>query len=56
MTEITPPPLTFVKSQQLEIAMLREKLAWYEEQFRLNKLKQFGSSCERFEAQGMLFN
>ena len=56
MTEITPPHLTLVESLQLEITMLREKLAWYEEQFRLNKLKQFGSSCERFEAQGMLFN
>lgn len=56
MTEITPSPLTLVESLQLENTMLREKLAWYEEQFRLSKLKQFGSSSERFEAQGMLFN
>ncbi|WP_407648057.1 transposase [Endozoicomonas gorgoniicola] len=39
-----------------EIIQLKTKLAWYEEQFRLYQHKKFGSSSERFEDQGLLFN
>jgi len=53
-TTITPEP-TFESLQQ-ENAQLKEKLAWYEEQFRLHKHKQFAASSERFDDQGQLFN
>ena len=35
---------------------LKAKVAWFEEQFRLLRHKQYGSSSERFEGQAALFN
>lgn len=41
---------------QVEVAELKAKLTWYEEQFWLYKHKQFGVASERHEGQGNLFN
>ncbi|MCW7554035.1 transposase [Endozoicomonas gorgoniicola] len=56
MNTITTPDSPTFESLQLEIIQLKTKLAWYEEQFRLYQHKKFGSSSERFEDQGLLFN
>ncbi len=43
--------------QDQHIAELNAKLKWYEEQFRLSKQKQFGSSSEKTDLQQLnLFN
>ncbi len=55
MKTITVPAQTF-EGLQLKVTQLEAKLAWYEEQFRLQKHQQFGASSERFEGQGQLFN
>ena len=55
MNTITVPAETF-EDLQLKVTQLEAKLAWYEEQFRLQKHQQFGASSERFEGQGLLFN
>ena len=55
MNTTTLPESPF-EALQLEIAQLKAKLAWYEEQFRLAKQKQFAASSERFEGQSLLFN
>ena len=55
MNSITVPTQTF-EDLQLKVTQLEAKLAWYEEQFRLQKHQQFGASSERFEGQGLLFN
>lgn len=55
MISITLPAQTF-EDLQLKVTRLEAKLAWYEEQFRLNRHQQFAASCERFEGQGLLFN
>lgn len=41
---------------ELQLIELKAKLAWYEEQYRLFKHKQFGAASERYEGQGLLFN
>ncbi|MTI12844.1 IS66 family transposase, partial [Sansalvadorimonas verongulae] len=56
MTTTTTPNADTLETLQLENLQLREKLAWYEEQFRLYKQKQFAASSERFDDQGHLFN
>ena len=56
MNTPTSNPANLIESLQLEVSMLKRQLAWYEEQFRLNKHRQFGAASERFDAQGLLFN
>ena len=55
MNTITTPEPT-LESLQLEVTLLKAKLEWYEEQFRLYKQLQFAASSERFENQQQLFN
>ncbi len=55
MNTLTVPAQTF-EDLQLENTQLKVKLAWYEEQFRLNRHQQFAASSERFDGQGQLFN
>ena len=55
MNTITVPAQT-LEDLQLKVTQLDAKLAWYEEQSRLQKHQQFGASSERFEGQGQLFN
>ena len=45
-----------VQDYQLTVDEMSEKLKWYEEQFRLLKLRQFGASSEKSTNQMDLFN
>lgn len=56
MDKTTIPQPTREQLQQ-EITELKAKLAWFEEQFRLSKQRQFGSSSEKTNSdQCELFN
>ncbi len=56
MNTISTPNISSIETLQLENIQLKEKLAWYEEQFRLYKHQQYSASSERSDEQGQLFN
>ncbi len=53
---MTTPHINNIEILQQENIQLKEKLAWYEEQFRLYKHQQFSASSEHSDEQGQLFN
>ena len=54
MKTTATPNINSIEALQLENIQLKEKLAWYEEQFRLHKQQQFGARSERSDEQGQL--
>ncbi len=54
MNTTATPNINSLEALQQEVIVLKEKLAWYEEQFRLHKQQQFGASIGRSDQQEQL--